>query len=524
MKPPEEITAQPPPRASEEITDRPPAPRPSLPPARGKGGLRPRHWIAALVALAVLVFVVTLVMNFAPDSSPPRDPGGKDGGPGPGGVLTFAYTRYPPEVEPGVAAPPLDEEYGRDGGHDFWFRNDNDRPIPVMLIGTNCTCAGVEVSVMPPEWLQRWRALSEACLKLDGVWPIPRKWWDRWTGPYSPSAVPSSGDDPELLALEAAVKPTKLEKDQTKATLEPGAVGKFRLLWAGKSGKPNGQGTTLKGTLRLGEGEPRLTPMQELEVRLSYREPIQVRSTEIDVGSLAAGQGARTYWFTVWSSTRASPDLRVRMVHNPNEVVQVGKPVPLSAEQCQELEKELADRGVGGRVKAAYRVPVEIGQEKGNVKLEIGTFRRRVEVSVEGAREDPLYVAVSGAVRGDVRVDPSGPINFRSVKKSSGSNTEKLRLQAETPGLNLEVDRKRTKRFLEVELKALKEEDVGGGKKRTWELTVRLPPGSPTGAFPKDDDELFRDSAVYLRMTRSDQPTGPEEYLRIPVLGIVSDG
>ena len=81
----------------------------------------------------------------------------------------------------------------------------------------------------------------------------------------------------------------------------------------------------------------------------------------------------------------------------------------------------------------------------------------------------------------------------------------------------LELDRSRTAEFLDVVFP--KEPELVGGHKN-WALAIKWVPGSmASGEFPRGDEPMYRDSAVYVRPVRA-KPDGTEtSYLRIPVKG-----
>jgi hypothetical protein len=83
-------------------------------------------------------------------------------------------------------------------------------------------------------------------------------------------------------------------------------------------------------------------------------------------------------------------------------------------------------------------------------------------------------------------------------------------------GLKLEIDREHTSKFLEVKLEGPQSFPTG---RQSWKLNVRVPPGKVHGSFPRQDDPLYRDSAVYVKMIDGQQTRS----LRIPVQGEATD-
>src|SRR5436190_23767991 len=97
---------------------------------RRPGALKPVQWVLALGALVLMVFAVTFALNYLGTGGPSD----KDQGPPAAPQLTFAETVFPGGVPGGAMLPPLTQEAGQEGHHDFWFHNDNgDQPVKVGL-------------------------------------------------------------------------------------------------------------------------------------------------------------------------------------------------------------------------------------------------------------------------------------------------------------------------------------------------------------------------------------------------------
>jgi hypothetical protein len=223
-------------------------------------------------------------------------------------------------------------------------------------------------------------------------------------------------------------------------------------------------------------------------------------------------------WILCWSATRdvlhlAPRLLRVRGKPETDPFV-VGQPVPLSQQECQYLEKNIADPNDFSRVRCAYRIPLTIREKADDgTLLDIGPFRRLVVVKVADLDHEET-VQVEGVIQGDVYVggsEDSARVNFNKFDRGQGS-TQTVRVWSETPGLKLEVDKARTATFLDIQLP---EPEKNAEGKQVWRMRVSVRPNQVEGQFPRDNDPTYRDSAIYLRSSGPDKRT-----MRIAVMGI----
>jgi hypothetical protein len=84
-------------------------------------------------------------------------------------------------------------------------------------------------------------------------------------------------------------------------------------------------------------------------------------------------------------------------------------------------------------------------------------------------------------------------------------------------GLTLEVDAKRTPRFLKVEMAETTATQTD--RRQNWTLRVRVEPNAIEGVFPRSP--LYEDCAIYLQAKLKGKPPRP---IRIPVSGVALDG
>jgi hypothetical protein len=491
--------------------------------------MKTSQWIIALLVLTAMVFVITFAMNYTTGTSQPQNdlPGSGDSSP----YLFMDNPKHPPENEP-----PMEHELGQPGYEDYWFINDKDKPVTTGLNGFSCsTCSRLEVFLMPPEWKAGWSQLepygSSALPTRRDEWGLrdlglltKEMAWGSWFVEH----VQALRNDPRLRELEEKAEHMDLAGNN-EVVIQPGVVGKFRMHW-----KPNAKDhgrQTLSADLWGGK---RGVIKQSLVARLINLDPLRIASADrvINVGSLSPTQLPHFRSFHVWSSTRDDFQIATaQLVKSPGEsganAVVVEKPRRLSLAECVDLERQheaLFRKGpqygeLVGHVRAAYRITLTINAKASDgTPIEIGSFRRRIEI-VSGDRDTtPLHVTFEGGVSGAVRVVEGGRLDFGTVVGKKGA-TRTVSVRSEVKGMDLEVDQSRMPRFLKAELGSPEVRKVGTGEERTWLIEVRVLPGTTSGPFPRASE----DGAVYLKL-KPPVDTGSEKgYLRLAVGGVVTD-
>jgi hypothetical protein len=471
--------------------------------------MKQSQWIVAAVLLAGLVFLVTFAMNYL--GSRPAAPQVTQG-------AAQRELKFYWKAVPGPAYAAIEAEEKAPGHQDFWFLNENKEPVKVGLRRKGCKCTAVELFVLPPSEAQG--TVAELIARGGPSWNAqgPHSFFD---GLLTPTfwSDPKAGD--VLQALTAgdlaslAVSPAELLRSNESVTVPGGALGWVRLRWkAEKAGRQ-----ALAATLWLNEEE--FGPSATLEVRAIFHDALRVKP-RLELGILReeqlAGRGV-TQEIICWSSTR--PDLRLEArsgegLGKPgSDPFVVGTPIRMTDDELQKLEETNNQESASpiptiGRVLAGYRIPVTLlaVSPDGKTPFEIGPFRRHITLSSPDVPEDSKQVAVVGRVRGPVLIgteEDRGEIDFRPFPHSRGSSTERIVLQSDVPGLHLQLDTERTAGFLEIRLR--REKDRAAGR-RVWNLTARVKPKMATGVFPRREDPLFADSAVYLKMTIPGKPPG----------------
>jgi hypothetical protein len=263
-------------------------------------------------------------------------------------------------------------------------------------------------------------------------------------------------------------------------------------------------------------------------MRINVFEPIRV-NPKLPLGvftdeQLAAGV---TRHIVCWSATRRSLDLSAKPSFRRSrsgDPFEVGPPEPLTYYEVRELERYVnspnSDQGEAARgpVLCGYRIPVTLKAvaADGKTPFDLGPFQRRVVI--ETADGDAKSVTVSGRVKGFLDIgtggnDETGDLKFAAFSAKFGKRLS-LVLSSEEPGVELEFDRARTPEFLDAAVTREKTPAVGG---QSWTLRVDVLPGKAAGRFPRPDDPVYEDSAVYLKAKLPGKGVRP---VRIGVSGL----
>jgi hypothetical protein len=458
------------------ITDAPKPAAPAQPAPSGKG----LQWGIAVALAAVLVFGAVFAMNYLPylnwrsNEEPQDDPEMRR-------TLTF--------LSPLGRSPlhPIEGEVGAAQTFDFWFVNDHDGPMVIGLKKKNCKCTSVEAFILPE---QRRQASLAAAL----VAAAP-------SGPLALGCALRFGECqpwPDLHGTELLHKEDTLE-------VPAHAAGWVRAFWKGERA----------GTSDLGAAvwmnDPDKGPTVGLMLPVLHFEPLRVAPVTA-VGTLKEeelGEGVTRY-VLVWSSTRPAFALEARAAttHGSADAdpFEVGAPKPLSESELSALRQQHSNPHVQppelyGPVLAGYKVPVTIRafSRNGKVPFDVGAFSRAVLLSSPDVAGEPKRVLVRGRIAGLVDIpgdEGAGEVvNFGPFPRREGGAATPLTLTSTVPGLRLEVDRKRTPDFLEATLEGPK---VVDDSTRGWTLRASVLPGKVSGTFPRAEDPLYEDSAIYL--------------------------
>lgn len=424
---------------------------------------------------------------------------------------TLPTLSFPLKTVPREGEAPLITEVGQLGHQDYWFVNESGQDVSVGLIEKGCTCSEATIELASP----RWFGASFAASATEAL-QLPLR---DWTALATLAAV-----------YENPLAHVETESDETQAlvlnkensfVVPMGAVGRVRLSWRQKDVKPLitfanlWQGQRGGSSARLEAGVRIVAPVEaNKELILA---PINDRNLE------KSQQGFRA-WIECWSETRSSFAIKGEVVREngsaESDPVQVGDPVPLSAE-------EIAERnGKDGQrlpfVRSGYKIPVTIhAKAKDGTPIEWGRFTRIVQLSSSDPTIEPKPVTVTGVVQGNVTVGSgktAGGINLGFFYRKNGAHGETV-LQTDDRAIDLQLDTSHVADYLKPTLSKARETSPGH---RLWQLSVEVPAGEAQGDFPRADNPVYRDSAIYVKTV--DVKTGkPLRSIRIPVRGVAND-
>jgi hypothetical protein len=452
--------------------------------------MKPAQWIGAVLAGAAMVFVITFALNYLGGNS--SSGGGDTPSQAEALQLTFPVFQAPS----GGTAPAIVTETKQPAWYDYWFRNENDRPVRIGMAHKNCKCSHVELYVLPDDWESRLP---------DG--------WDKVQG-FALAAARQA-----LSAQLLAEKLTPVKLDQfAEGEVPARGQGWVRMGWSGEHPGPQQINTTLWTDNKEG-------PTVILNARVMYHAPAEA-VTNILAGTLHVRQLEKTGSVTVkipcWSATRSSFRLEAHSdaTREPkSDPFVVGKPVPLTAADKARLEKQ--DTEFAGSVRCGWTVPVTLRavSEDNHTPFELGPFHRWVVLTSPDEGIEPIRVMVTGRVVGDVTAngDEEGRVIFGNFVRSRGTSWHTVLLESETPGMELKLEEKRVPKYLEVRFPAKPEGSSSGHQ--SWKMEVRVREGAARGQFPRDGDPEYADSAVYVQIAGK-----TPRSIRVAVSGTANDG
>jgi hypothetical protein len=464
------------------------------------------QWFLAVVALAVVVFVVVFAGQFlSVNTAPPTNSHGNAvSNPEQNLEITFVSKSAPP------TGTPYEIEHHGHGEAQFFFVNENESKVSVGLERSSCKCTEAELLLISGPAANWFSGLGVAYVGLS---------------PPVGSLGVVTAHPLALEGLRAQAEVHELKRDKETVPVSPGQGGWVRLAWSGDRPGPMTQYATLFMNNPLGGSTA------TLDIRSYVHPPIRFRSVEplgvLREASLADGLKREVL---IWSSTRPELVVKVRAESSRSDAktdpIEVGAPIPLSSAERRELEKRnnmAGEAAAPGLVVSAYRVPITLRSvaADGKTPFPIGPFRRKLVVtSPEFPANEPGIITLTGQVRGVVEIgneDHQGVVTFGSFPSKRGK-TEAISLSSDVSGIQLSVDTSRSSPFLSA---SLGEAQKVGMTRQLWKLKLEVKPGAAQGAFPRRDDPIYEDSAVYLLATVPGQPPRP---VRIAVQGTASGG
>jgi hypothetical protein len=464
--------------------------------------MKSSQWIGALLVLVVMVFVITFAMNFI---TPATKPAVVPTGPPPvtEQVLQFAYTTLPPLTEDPKDADKVAiyREEKKEGFLDFLFENTGDKDVKIGLIGKNCKCASVQLVVAKPEW----RNDQAALLVSDGIAPLAAL-NTAVPGPLSLAAqVFMPGKMAHLLHdLEHSLPAlATLDPSQDQVAVVPArAVGWIRLQW------DNSKTGLQRFLADIWVDSPTSGQNYKLQAEVRFVAPVKVAFTDLrtpELNEAALEKKPFRGMFKVWSPTRPGLKLTTKILPLPRfdalgfDPLEVGEPIPLTLEETTELKKAMIETST---VVAAYRIPIMLKGRSpdGKVAVDLGSFRRRFFLTsdADDGRE-PMEMTVTGSVRGSILIgsaEDGGRVSLGLFDSHSGSPEQLIVITGESADVALEIDNNRTAEFLRDGVKLEQIAPVAGLPR--WKLKVQVRPDAAQGNFPRGEDKMYQDSAVYL--------------------------
>ncbi len=251
-------------------------------------------------------------------------------------------------------------------------------------------------------------------------------------------------------------------------------------------------------------------------------EPVEV-DKEVEAGTFDVREleKDKKVWIVCWSATR--PTFRIKAVLVPGgdkpeaDPVTVGVPVPLNDADLQRLGQ--SQRLHMQPLQSGYRIPVILrARAKDGTPFGLGHFRRYVRLTSDDEGIEPVEVKVAGVVQGDVQVGgdkEAGAINLGPFPRNRGTRGS-ITVQTDVPKLKLELDSSRIPEYLKVRFPT--EPEVTPTGHRMWVLEVEVPANAARGTFPRSDDPVYHDGAIYVKTTET-----PPRSIRIPVIGTANE-
>ncbi len=449
-------------------------------------------WLGAVSVLMLSVFLITYFTNFSPVKAPAVGENLPKTGASSVADLSFVERQFPNDP----ALPATIHEISVPGSHDFWFTNENPVEVVFGLEFKNCTCASVEVFVVPPAWLLKPDALALG----KGNSPTARD-------------LAAALESPALKALEATLTPTSLEnKDGVTLKIPAGALGWIRLRYNNEKIGP----ITLSSKFWL--GSPDTGVSTRLEVRNDVVPVFLANPGEVRLGLLSPLRPVVTGELIALSATRKKLNLHTesKMKFPKGDILETLAPVLLNEKETSELSKKL-----NLKVSVAYRIGVRghlPKEDKNEAQSEFGPYARAFRIVCLDLPESDSHRAanftINGSVESDVRVlgaDPEGSVPMNNFPWTVGKKFQ-VRVESLIPDAKLEIDQVRTSSFLKIRQMGEPEKLRRG---TAYDYEVQISGGKVRGAFPREEgDPGLRDSAFYIRSV------GPKTRLiRVPVSG-----
>lgn len=448
--------------------------------------------ILLLVVVVVFIGGITFVRQwYIPPETPTSQRDRPADGDDPKGVLE--QIDPPPNPGPRRLITAADAELLQPCIFDFWFANRHPRPVEVALHDRSCTCSDLQLGIIDlPDW-QSYQAQTAAWYSVLGL-VAPGRSLDLLV-PASLDYLNQKVRWQDVVEVKLGGKPVTVPAASSAGP----AVAVIRLTWKGKTGKKLGPDRLAMTLVENG------TPYRlELPVNLVAAIDWYPRSLSLPKTLEADSREKATMEFLCWSTTRRDFDLHVQDKSKHPCIVCEWKRLE-RAELMRDISQAMRENSPPNPPKSGYRVTVTVHEKQGDQQLDLGPFRRQLELRVDPAAE-PYTLELSGAVRGDITIVSDADkehIDLGPFNAANGTTrTEPWYIESSQVNLELGVDSV-SPEYLQVKLDKKETKD---GMAR-WPLHVKVPPNSPPGRFSAD--------AALILKTKSNPP----RRLRIPIVG-----
>lgn len=450
---------------------------------------------AILICVVVgLVFAITFVSQWVTLPKPSTE---KASNAPLSGKLLFSETEADKTLVRELSL--TDGLYRATGYYDFWFKNPNDLPIVARLESMGCArCSSVELLNLSDEDLKTFRnsTTATAAQVLAAPSGLPA-----FLGPFMVAVQRS-----RAVILDPAAPWQKMEEMKNTVEIPARGQGLIRLRWEGKEAKFQTLTATF-GTYIKDDLKTRAFP--ELKVPVLFVSPFFVRPQAETLFRPLTEGSKESVSFVCWSVSRPAFDFTVKETGNDPCIVCTQS--PLSPEACRQWlarlprdEQEANKMTSQMPIASASLVTVTVHERREGKQLDLGQFRRKIEISSSLLLE-PVQVEVSGMVNGGVRLVPAelrNQIRLGDFAVDDGKS-DTLTVEADLRETQLKLASKFPD-FLEVNLE---EAEVSPEGKKRWTLTVTVPPNRASGPLPKE-------SEIVLQIAGT-----PPRGFRIPVSG-----
>lgn len=362
-------------------------------------------------------------------------------------------------------------EKGETGYYDFPFRNTTDQVVELGFSRPSCDCTSMQVAILDADQAEKAKQVLAA---------------DRFAASLAPDKLQWA--DLKVSETESFLVPPKAE-------------GVLRMNWSARK-EP---GSRLRLSVQMwsqpqGKQSQRVVQMFEVPIVVVY--PAIMLDETVNVGVLGPKGTAEGKYF-IWSPTRENMKLTVE---HPDPLLEV-KLTKKSADECKKYEEKFRNGNRPTRVKAAYEVTVEVHEEKGDKKMDLGPFTKKAVLKVEDSLHE-VTPTVVGLIRGEVEVGPSedrGRVNLKTFRTASGTSVKvpvwtEVKAPLEIASVNPPA----------LQAKLIKPKDESASRPR-WTLELSVPPNKWEGSFNED-------AVIMLKLA-----TDPPRLIRVPIAGTATE-